>query len=72
MLSKHAWTVPLKIKSGNEIATVIAKIIRDDGRSEKFANRYGKRILQRKRAKTFEKTQYKLLFNIFHSKGIYR
>ena len=32
VLSKHAWAVPLKIKSGNEMATVIAKIIGDDGR----------------------------------------
>jgi len=35
MLSKHAWTIPLKIKNGNEMATVIAKIIRDDGRCPK-------------------------------------
>ena len=38
--------------------------------SEKFVNRYGKRILQRERAKTFEKTQHKSLLNIFHNEGI--
>jgi len=53
------------------MATAIAKIIRDDGRmSEKFVNRYEKRILQRKHAKTPEKTQHKSLFNIFHNEGI--
>jgi len=55
-LSKHAWAIP-KTKKRNEMATAIAKIIRDDGRiSEKFVNRYEKRILQRKHAKTPEKT----------------
>ena len=34
MLSKHEWAVSLK-KSGNEMATAIAKIIRDDGRCPK-------------------------------------
>jgi len=27
VLSKHAWAVPLKAKSGNDVAIVIAKII---------------------------------------------
>jgi len=35
MLSKHAWIVPLKVKSGNDIAIAIAKIIQDDGRCPK-------------------------------------
>jgi len=32
---EHAWTVPFKIKSGNEMVTAIAKIIRDDRRCPK-------------------------------------
>jgi len=35
VLSKYAWAVPLKSKSGNDVATVIAKIIRDDKRCPK-------------------------------------
>lgn len=35
VLSKHAWTVPLKAKSGSEVAIAIAKIIRKDGRCPK-------------------------------------
>jgi len=35
VLSKYAWAVPLKSKSGNDVATVIAKIIRDDERCPK-------------------------------------
>ena len=35
VLSKHAWVVPLKTKNRNEMATTIAKIIRDDGRCPK-------------------------------------
>ena len=35
VLSKYAWAVPLKAKSGNEVANAIAKIIRDDGRCPK-------------------------------------
>jgi len=31
----YAWAVSLKIKSGNDVATVIAKIIRDDERCPK-------------------------------------
>jgi len=38
---------------------------------EKFANRYRKRILQRKRVKTLEKIQHKLLFNIFYNEDTY-
>jgi len=32
VLSKQAWAVPLKTKSGNEVAVAIAKILRDDKR----------------------------------------
>ncbi|XP_036148461.1 uncharacterized protein LOC118647521 [Monomorium pharaonis] len=32
VLSKHAWAVLLKAKSGSEVAIAIAKIIRKDGR----------------------------------------
>jgi len=32
VLSKYAWAVPLKTKSGNEMASAIVKIIRDDGK----------------------------------------
>lgn len=35
VLSKYAWAVPLKSKSGNEMSDTIAKIIRDDGRCPK-------------------------------------
>ncbi|KYN06409.1 hypothetical protein ALC62_02645 [Cyphomyrmex costatus] len=35
VLSKHAWALPLKTKSGNKMATAIAKIIRGDGRCPK-------------------------------------
>lgn len=35
VLSKYAWGVPLKAKSGNEVANAIAKIIRDDERCPK-------------------------------------
>ena len=35
VLSKYAWAVPLKAKSGNEVANAITKIIRDDGRCPK-------------------------------------
>jgi len=35
MLSKYAWAIPLKTKSGNEMARAIAKIIRNDGRCPK-------------------------------------
>jgi len=35
VLSKHAWAVPLKTKSGDETAKAIAKIIRDDERCPK-------------------------------------
>ena len=31
VLSKHAWTEPLKAKSGNEMTKAIAKIIQDGG-----------------------------------------
>ena len=34
-LSKYAWAVPLKSKSGNEMSETIAKIIRDDKRCPK-------------------------------------
>ena len=48
-------------------------MMEDDGKmSEKFANQYEKRILQRNRAKTPDKTQHKSLFNIFHNEGICR
>ena len=39
--------------------------------SEKFVNQYGKRILQRKRAKTFEKTQINH-YSTFLNEGICR
>jgi len=48
--------LPLKIKSGNEMASDRKDNTRLQKMSEKFANRYGKRILQRKHAKTPEKT----------------
>ncbi|XP_018403204.1 PREDICTED: uncharacterized protein LOC108780109 [Cyphomyrmex costatus] len=35
VLSKYAWTMPLKAKSGNEVTRAIAKIIRDDRRCPK-------------------------------------
>jgi transposase InsO family protein len=35
VLSKYAWAVPLKSKSGKEMAAAIAKIIRGDGRCPK-------------------------------------
>jgi len=35
VLSKYAWTVPLKTKGGNEMITKITKIIQDDGRYPK-------------------------------------
>lgn len=35
VLSKHAWAVPLKTKSGSDVTTAIATIIRDDGRCPK-------------------------------------
>ncbi|XP_029678547.1 uncharacterized protein LOC115244761 [Formica exsecta] len=35
VLSKYAWAVSLKSKSGNEMSKTIAKIIRDDGRCPK-------------------------------------
>ncbi|XP_036149099.1 uncharacterized protein LOC118647764 [Monomorium pharaonis] len=35
VLSKHAWAVPLKAKSGSEVAIAIAKIIRKDERCPK-------------------------------------
>ncbi|XP_036140706.1 uncharacterized protein LOC118644922 [Monomorium pharaonis] len=35
VLSKHAWAVPLKAKSGSEVAIAIAKIIQKDGRCPK-------------------------------------
>lgn len=35
VLSKYAWAVPLKSKSGNEMSETIARIIRDDGRCPK-------------------------------------
>jgi len=57
VLSKHAWVVPLKIKSGNEITTAIAKIIRDDGKCPKnLQTDMGKEFYNAKRAKTPEKT----------------
>ncbi|XP_011687457.1 PREDICTED: uncharacterized protein LOC105449771 [Wasmannia auropunctata] len=35
VFSKYAWAVPLKTKSGSEMAEAIAKIIRDNGRCPK-------------------------------------
>jgi len=35
MLSKYAWAVPLKSKSGNEMSETVAKIIGDDKRCSK-------------------------------------
>jgi len=35
VLSKHAWAVPLKGESRNDVAIAIAKIIQDDGRYPK-------------------------------------
>jgi len=35
VLSKYAWALPLKTKSGNEMVDAIAKIIRDDRRCPK-------------------------------------
>ena len=35
MLSKYAWTIPLKSKGGTETANVIAEIIRASGRCPK-------------------------------------
>jgi len=35
MLSKHAWVVSFKAKSGNDVATAIVKIFWDDGRCPK-------------------------------------
>jgi len=35
VLSKYAWAIPLKTKSENDVATVIAKIIRDNEKCPK-------------------------------------
>jgi len=35
VLYKYAWAIPLKTKSGNEMARAIAKIIQNDGRCPK-------------------------------------
>ncbi|XP_036145596.1 uncharacterized protein LOC118646562 [Monomorium pharaonis] len=35
VLSKYAWTLPLKTKGGNETANAITKIIRENGRHPK-------------------------------------
>ncbi|XP_039315539.1 uncharacterized protein LOC120360047, partial [Solenopsis invicta] len=35
VLSKYAWAMPLKTKSGTEMAAAISKIIRGDGRCPK-------------------------------------
>jgi len=35
VLSKYAWAVPLKSKTGSEMAATIAKTIRDDARCPK-------------------------------------
>ncbi|XP_018308522.1 uncharacterized protein [Mycetomoellerius zeteki] len=61
VLSKHAWAVPLKAKSGNEVTKVIAKIIRDDGRCPKN--------LQTNRGKEFYNSNVQKLlkkYNINH------
>ncbi|XP_077255649.1 uncharacterized protein LOC143893809 [Temnothorax americanus] len=56
VLSKHAWAVPIKTKSGPEVTTVIAKIIRDGGRCPKnlqtdkrkeFYNTNGQKLLKK-------------------------
>ncbi|XP_011684314.1 PREDICTED: uncharacterized protein LOC105447805 [Wasmannia auropunctata] len=35
VLSKHAWAIPLKVKSGSDVTKAIAEIIRHDGRCPK-------------------------------------
>jgi len=57
VLSKYAWAVPLKSKSGNEISETIAKIIGDDKKCPKNFQT-DRRILQRESAETHEETQY--------------
>ena len=56
VLSKHAWAVPLKTKSGNEMATAIVKIIRDNGEclknlqtdmGKEFYNIYVQKLLKK-------------------------
>lgn len=61
VLSKHAWAVPLKSKSGNEVTMAITKIIRDGGRCPKN--------LQTDRGKEFYNTNVQKLLkkhNINH------
>jgi len=48
VLSKYAWAIPLKSKSGSKTANVIAEIVRERCKmSEKFTNGYEERVLQR-------------------------
>jgi len=42
VLSKYAWAVPLKCKSGNDVVIVITKIIQDDERCPKKQTDRGK------------------------------
>jgi len=76
VLSKHAWAVPLKTKSGNDVAITIVKIIQDDGRCPKnlqtdrgneFYNaNFTCRILH---AETLEETWYQSSFDVFRNES---
>jgi len=48
VLSKYAWTVPLKSKGGSETIHAIAKIIRESGRCPKNLQTNMEGILQRR------------------------
>jgi len=70
MLSKYAWIISLKIESGNDIATVIAKIIRDDERCPKnLQTDRGKEFYNANVQKLLKKHGIKL-FDIFRNKSI--
>ena len=72
VLSKHAWTIPLKTKSGSEMTTAIAKIIRDDRRCPKnLQTDMGKEFYNANMQKLLKKCNINLsLFNIFHNESI--
>ena len=72
MLSKHAWTILFKIKSENEMAIAIAKIIRIDGRYPKnLQTDMGKEFYNANMQKLLKKCNINLsLFNIFHNESV--
>jgi len=72
VLSKYAWAVPFKNKSGNDVATVIAKIIWDDERCPKNLQTDRGMEFYNTNMQKLEETWCQYLFDVFRNESIGR